>query len=210
MGPLGRQPQVVRKGGRDLHRHAAPRALAAQEVGLHLQVAVAEQQHVEAMAHRPPQRPCALRLGDGPVGVRPLLAPTPQRVQRLTGIAAMEVLQRRRRSGVLAVGVPVGQQAPLHQGGEAARQDLGVEIACRRRRGEFVRHVAGRDEPVEQGRDLLVHYQPQARHGVQRQHPSSAKLCQMGVDGPADQHGRPCDRTRRASLRAVSAWLTAC
>ena len=41
---LGGEPHIVREGGGDLEIHAPRGRLPAQEVGLHLQVAVAEQQ----------------------------------------------------------------------------------------------------------------------------------------------------------------------
>ncbi len=198
---LGGQAQVIGKGGGYAQGHPPADALSAQEVGLHLQLAVAEQQHVQVVAERAAQGLGALRLGDRPAGVGALLGPAAERVERLArvgGVAAVQFGEVRRHLRRLGRGVVVGEQAALHQRRQAARQHLGVYALASGHGRQLVRHVAGLAEGAQDRPHLRVHNQAKLGHGVHRKHPSVPEGHEVDVGGPADEHGRPWRGSRNA------------
>ncbi len=199
--PLRRQSQIVGEAGPHLDLGAPGRALAAQEIGLHLELAVAEQQHLQPVAHGPAEVLDPARLGHRPAGIGTLLGLAAQPIDRLAGIAAVQGLQLGGHLGGLVLGAGAGQDAALHQRRQGAGQGVGIQPVEGQELGQGARHVAGLAEPFEDLADLGVHHQPQLADCVQDQHPVLVQRGQMHIGGGADQHGA---RLRRRHCTLVN------
>ena len=94
---LARKTDVVRERRRHMQIDAAARRFLAQEIGLHLDIAIAEQQRINAPA-RTAKILQAVRRADRPVGRTALLQLAPVAIEHFRGVAPMlggEFLSRR-------------------------------------------------------------------------------------------------------------------
>ncbi len=204
--PLGRQPQVVGKAGRHRGPGPAPGRLAAQEVGLHLQLAVAEQQELDLVAHRPAEILDPARLRHRPIGIGAFLGAQAQPVQGLAGVAPVQRLERLGHLGGLGLGGLVGEHPALHQGRQTSGQGVGIEAVAGQELGHLAGHIARRLEPDEDLGDLGVDHEPELADGVDDQHALGVQRRQMHIGRAADQHGAGL---RLASSAArIAPWLT--
>ncbi len=188
--PLCGEAKIVGEAGGHLDVDAAAGPFPAQEVGLHLQLAVTEQQHLEPVAHRPAEVLDAAGVGDGPVGIAALLRFAPHLVQRLAGITAVQDLELGGHLGGLGLRRFAGEHAALHQRRQGAGQGLGVEGVAREELRHLSGHVARLGEPGEDLAHLAIDHQPQLVDGVQHQDPLGVERGQVHIGGGADQHVR--------------------
>ena len=125
--PFGGQAEVVGEACGHAQVHISGGGFATQEVGFHLQVAVAEQKDVPAMGLGAAQVVGAERRRHGPVGVGAFAGLTTELIERLAGIPAMQLGKLLRHGRGLAGGVLIGEHAPFHQAGQAAGQGVDVD-----------------------------------------------------------------------------------
>ena len=150
------EPQVVGKGRGDPQIDAPRGRLPPQEIGLHVHIAVAEQDHVEAPAAFAHIRLRQRRAG-GPIGLAALLGLAPQPLQHLGGVAAVIGAQFLRNRGEFRLRRLVGEDAALDQGGESAGA-----LVC----GQF----PGRGEEGDHLGQLAVDHQSQMAQRMDHQH----------------------------------------
>ena len=205
---FGRQAQVVRERGGDPQVDIAPGRLAAQEVGLHLQVAVAEQQDVPAVRLGAAQVVRAQGRGHRPIGICAFAFLPAELIQRLARIAPMQFGKLGGHGGRLRRGVLVGQHAALHQGREAARQGVGVDGHGRAQARQVPRHVARLGEPFHDAGHFRIDHQAQVRHGVNDQHAVFRQGRQVDVGRPANEHvDRSSVKDVAGKLRSVACLM---
>ena len=153
----------------DAQIDAAPRRFAPQEVALHLKIAIAEEEDIDARASAA-EIAQPRRGGDAPIGVRALLALAAMAIEEVARIAAMHLAQGEGGVRQLLLRRALGQNAALREIGDRGPQrrpviaETGREIADRR--VALARLVEISDEVGE----LAIDRHPHMRHGVKHQH----------------------------------------
>ena len=183
----------------DAQIDAAPRRFAPQEVALHLKIAIAEQEHVEARASAA-EIAQSRRGGDAPIGVRALLALAAMAIEEVARIAAMHLAQGEGGVRQLLLRRAVGQDAALHEVGDRGAErrfvvaEPGAKITdCRIERARLV-------EISDELGKLAIDRHPHVRHGMKHQHAIVGERQQVGEARAAHDHDG-CDLEMRNGPR---------
>ena len=204
MRPFRRQAHIVGEAGGDTQVKAPPRAFAPQEIGLHLYVALAEQEEVEPTPI-PFERLHPQRFARGPAGMCAFLPCAAELFEQGVGVASV-----RGRQGVcdilqLFLGRPVGDHAAIHQGGDRV-QDCVKWKPQRLDQGRHVlRHLPRTAEIVEDAVDLGVDGQAQMADRMDGQ--TSVRIQRDNVQkarSVQNQRGDPPNLVGRSSPGALS------
>ena len=205
---LGGERGVVREGRGDTQVDPAPCGLALQEVGLHVDVAVAEQDGVDTsfrgreVGHRG-------RRPGGPV-VEPALlgfaAVALQQFERIAAVAGAHQLAETRRLVLRAL---LGERAPLQERADAVGERIAVAAQLGHQRQRLVRQRPRLGEEVEDPRDLVVGEDAQVADRVHQQHPVRPHRYLVHETGRAQAHRSLANSgpksTRPASPQLVTA-----
>ncbi len=192
---------IVGKGRGDAQIDAAGGGRAAQEIGLGLQLAIAEQQDVEPLA-RDGEIGNAVRRRHRPIGSRPLLQLPAMRFEKLPRIAPVGLAKLRGERGLFGLRVLVDEDRALVQRGDAAEQRIAVIAETAHQRRHLVRNVLRLTEtsdelgnlPVDGEAHIVDRMDDQGAVGAERHH--------MDIAREADKHAANlCARGARRSFQ---------
>ena len=191
---LGRKTNVVGKCRRHVQVDATTRRFAAQEIGLHLDIAIAEQHGIDAPA-RPAEILNAVGGADRPIGRAALFQFAPVVLQHLGGIASVLGGKLRTDRSQFVFSRHLGQdpaRLQLHDGAfnRLAQTGLGIAGLCQQRHHglAILGDTAGFGKIIQKGRYLAIGGKAHMTDRVHDQRAAGADRQQMNEAGAAENH----------------------